>query len=165
VAALETISAKLATAAEVSRATLARTEEASRAAEDRLAAADAALQAVQGIGQQSRMLAINASVEATRAGEAGRAFGVIAREMLGLADGARLTSNNIQGTLRDVTASVHRLDEAGRASSAEAAQAVETLRQVEGLLGSLRTALEGQGSGRDLRTSGAGQRRIGSSSR
>jgi len=164
VEALETISAKVGSAAEVSRATLARTEAASQVAGERLAAADTALQAVQGIGQQSRMLAINASVEATRAGDAGRAFGVIAREMLGLADGARLTSNNIQATLRDVTASVTQLDEAGRASSAEAARAVETLREVERLLGSLRTALEGQGTGHQLGGAG-GQRRVGSSSR
>jgi len=162
--ALETISAKLTSAAEVSRATLARTESASQVAAERLAAVDTALQAVQGIGQQSRMLAINASVEATRAGDAGRAFGVIAREMLSLADGARLTSNNIQGTLKDVTASVTQLDEAGRASSAEAAAAVETLREVEGLLRSLRTALEDQGTGRELASAAGAGRRIGSSS-
>ncbi len=165
VAALEDISGKLTTAAEVSRSTLARTESASQVAAERLQAVDTALQAVQGIGQQSRMLAINASVEATRAGDAGRAFGVIAREMLGLADGARLTSNNIQATLRDVTASVQQLDEAGRASSAEAAHAVETLREVEALLRSLRGALEEQGTGRDLASAAGAGRRIGSASR
>jgi hypothetical protein len=85
--------------------------------------------------------------------------------MLSLADGARLTSNNIQATLRDVTASVQQLDEAGRASSAEAANAVETLRDVEGLLNSLRQALESQGAGHELGAGVAGQRRIGSASR
>jgi hypothetical protein len=162
VGALETISAKLTSAAEVSRTTLARTESASQVAAERLQAVDTALQAVQGIGQQSRMLAINASVEATRAGDAGRAFGVIAREMLSLADGARLTSHNIPTTLRDVTASVNQLDEAGRASSAEAAHAVDTLREVEGLLRSLRTALEEQGTGRELATAAGAGRRIAS---
>jgi hypothetical protein len=165
VEALDAISAKLGSAAEVSKATLARTESASQAAAERLGAVDSALQAVQGIAQQSRMLAINASVEATRAGDAGRAFGVIAREMLGLADGARLTSNTIQGTLRDVAASVRQLDEAGRASSAEAAAAVETLREVAALLSSLRSALEDQGAGRELSAGRADARRIGSSSR
>jgi methyl-accepting chemotaxis protein len=43
---------------------------------------------VNDIAQQSRMLAINASVEATRAGDHGRAFGVIAREMLALVGSA-----------------------------------------------------------------------------
>lgn len=163
--ALEAISAKLGSAAEVSRSTLARTQSASQAAAERLGAVDSALQAVQGIAQQSRMLAINASVEATRAGDAGRAFGVIAREMLGLADGARLTSNTIQGTLRDVSASVRQLDEAGRASSAEAAAAVETLREVEALLSSLRVALQDQGAARELSAGHAGGRAVGSSSR
>ncbi len=60
---------------------------------------------------------------------------------------------------------MQQLDEAGRASSAEAAHAVETLREVEALLRSLRGALEDQGTGRDLASAAGAGRRIGSSSR
>jgi hypothetical protein len=163
---LEAFSSRLGAAEAGSRQTLERTSSASSTAGEKLTAADEALQGVQGIAQQSRMLAINASVEATRAGDQGRAFGVIAREMLTLADDARTASNRIQASLREVGGAVSQLDQAGRSSSEEAARLVATLGEVVKQLAALRSAIAevGGDSHGDLGSAG-GQRRIGTSPR
>src|SRR5690242_14160099 len=51
------------------------------------------IRTVQEVAQKSRILSINGSVEASRAGDQGRAFGVVAREMLVLAEDARAAAN------------------------------------------------------------------------
>ncbi len=165
--ALQALTAELAHAQGRAGATQAQAKEASSTAGERLTSAEEALRGVQGISQQSRMLAINASVEATRAGDSGRAFGVIAREMLTLADDARAASNRIQGTLKDVGGAVGALDEAGKTSADETARLVATLGGVVQRLEGLRDAVAGLGEGsRDALAKGAGgQRRIGSSLR
>ncbi|MCM2333707.1 MAG: methyl-accepting chemotaxis protein, partial [Anaeromyxobacteraceae bacterium] len=83
--ALQALEGELGRAEDQARATAAQAREAAATAGERLGSADEALRGVQDLSQQSRMLAINASVEATRAGDGGRAFGIIAREMLTLA--------------------------------------------------------------------------------
>lgn len=165
--ALKALSAELGQAQARAAETTAQARAASGTAGDRLASADEALRGVQGISQQSRMLAINASVEATRAGDSGRAFGVIAREMLTLADDARTASNAIQGTLKDVGGAVGALDQAGRSSAEEAARLVTTLGAVVTRLEGLRDAVAqlGDGSKDALAKASSGQRRIGSSLR
>jgi methyl-accepting chemotaxis protein len=52
-------------------------------------------EAVQTISMQSHMLGINAAIEASRAGAAGAAFGVLAVEMRQLAKSSGLTANSI----------------------------------------------------------------------
>jgi len=165
--ALRALGAELRQAEVQSKATLAQTREASSAASQHLGAAGDAVRGTQDISQQSRMLAINASVEATRAGDGGRAFGVIAREMLTLADDARAASNRIQGTLKDVGGAVEALDLAGRASSEEAAKLVGTLGAVVQRLEGLRDAVAGLGDAAhgSLGAGASGQRRVGTALR
>ena len=163
--ALQALGGELAQARALAETSSGQARAASATAGDRLASADEALRGVQDLSQQSRMLAINASVEATRAGDGGRAFGIIAREMLTLADDARAASNRIQGTLKDVGGAVGALDEASRASSDETARLVTTLQGVVRRLEGLRDAVAGLGDGSQeaLGSGAAGRRRIGSS--
>jgi len=162
--ALQALGGELAGAQAQTQATSGKARAASATADERLASADEALRGVQDLSQQSRMLAINASVEATRAGDGGRAFGIIAREMLTLADDARAASNRIQGTLKDVGGAVGALDRASRSSSEETARLVATLQSVVQRLEGLRDAVAGLGDGSQaaLRSAAAGQRRVGS---
>jgi len=165
--ALQALGGELSRAEAQVRTTQAQARSASSTAGDRLTSADEALRGVQDLSQQSRMLAINASVEATRAGDGGRAFGIIAREMLTLADDARAASNRIQGTLKDVGGAVGALDEASQSSSEETARLVATLQAVVQRLQGLRDAVVGLGDGSRgaLGAGAAAQRRVGSSLR
>ncbi|MEY4907936.1 MAG: hypothetical protein RL260_1654 [Pseudomonadota bacterium] len=54
------------------------------------------------IALQTRLVAFNASVEAKRAGEAGRGFGVVADAVKDLAGRVELSSRTIMGTLADL---------------------------------------------------------------
>ncbi|MFT3985840.1 MAG: methyl-accepting chemotaxis protein [Lachnospiraceae bacterium] len=61
------------------------------------------------ITSQTNMLALNASIEASRAGEAGRGFAVIADEIRTLADNSQAAVGQIQTMIQSVTASVDAL--------------------------------------------------------
>jgi methyl-accepting chemotaxis protein len=118
------------------------TSSATRLAEAKLAAADDVVRTVQGIAQQSRMLAINASVEATRAGEQGRAFGVLAREMLTLADEARSTSSTITATLGEIRGALSGLQLASQGSADATREQLKTLNDLLGLVAGLQATIE-----------------------
>ncbi|QSQ16022.1 methyl-accepting chemotaxis protein [Myxococcus landrumensis] len=61
---------------------------------------------VKDLADQSNMLAINAAIEAARSGESGRGFGVVAREMRGLADQSIRATHRIREVLNGVGASM-----------------------------------------------------------
>ena len=54
------------------------------------------------LSQQTNMLALNASVEAVRAGEHGKGFAVVAEEIRKLADQSRQSAANIGGLVSDI---------------------------------------------------------------
>jgi methyl-accepting chemotaxis protein len=78
------------------------------------------------ISQQSRFLALNASVEATRAGELGRGFAVVADEVKDLATGTAQAARDIEAQIKAV--------------QDETAQAVAVIQRITGTLGSIADA-------------------------
>lgn len=58
------------------------------------------------IAVQTRLVAFNASVEAKRAGEAGRGFGVVADAVKGLAADVEISSKQIMGTVKQLDARI-----------------------------------------------------------
>ncbi len=58
--------------------------------------------AVTDIADQSNLLAVNAAIEATRAGEQGKAFGVVAQEIKSLAEQSKQATLQVRGILSDV---------------------------------------------------------------
>ena len=70
---------------------------------------DAALATVARLALQTRMLAINASIEASRAGEHGRPFGVVVEEVQRLADHSSATTSEIEQRMEEMRASISRV--------------------------------------------------------
>ena len=63
------------------------------------------------ISQQTRLISLNASVEAANAGAAGKGFAAVAREVRELADSSQETANRIQDINNIITTVVHNLSE------------------------------------------------------
>ncbi|MEL6450200.1 MAG: methyl-accepting chemotaxis protein [Pseudomonadota bacterium] len=65
--------------------------------------ADDAVARIQTISQMVRLISLNASVEASRAGDAGKAFGVIAHEVKALSESIRASAGKVTGTVHALT--------------------------------------------------------------
>jgi methyl-accepting chemotaxis protein len=69
---------------------------------DRTAQIGAIVDAVNDLAEQSNLLAVNASIEAAKAGDQGRGFAVVATEVRSLAEQSKRATQQIRGILADV---------------------------------------------------------------
>lgn len=78
------------------------------------------------ISSSTNLIAINASIEAARAGAAGAGFSVVAQEVHKLADSCAETANHIQKVSGEVTGAVSYLAESARELAGYLSQAILT---------------------------------------
>jgi methyl-accepting chemotaxis protein len=80
------------------------------------------------ISDQTNMLALNASIEASRAGDAGKGFSVVAEQI-------RKLSDTTKAQLSEMDKLLHQIDEASSHSTQDAKKTLESISKVNGSLG------------------------------
>ncbi len=91
------------------------------------------VESVKDLADQSNLLAVNASIEAAKAGERGRGFAVVATEVRGLAEQSKQATQQIRSIVADVqkaTSSAVMATEESSRKAEDGRKTVETLRVV-----------------------------------
>lgn len=98
--------------------------------------------AVNDLADQSNLLAVNAAIEAAKAGEQGKGFAVVAQEIKSLAEQSKQATAQVRGILSDVqkatgnavmaTEQGSKAVEAGVKQSAQAGEAIQVLSKTSG---------------------------------
>jgi methyl-accepting chemotaxis protein len=101
---------------------------------------------VEDLSVQSNLLAVNAAIEAAKAGEHGKGFGVVAQEVKSLAEQSRQATNQVRTILGEIqkatSAAVMATEEGGKAVEAGSRQTEVAGEAIKALAGSVNEAAQ-----------------------
>jgi methyl-accepting chemotaxis protein len=96
---------------------------------------------INGIAEQTRLLAMNAAIEAAHAGDAGRGFSVVAEEIRKLSESTSENAKGISSTIAETAAAIREAGEATERTSDSMGAAVDGIQSIIGELAAVADSL------------------------
>jgi len=106
----------------------------------------AIIDSVNDLAEQSNLLAVNAAIEAAKAGEHGKTFGVVAQEIRNLSEQSKMATVKVKSILNDIqnatNSTVLATEQGARAAEKGLAQSKQTMESLHALMTSIATVAQ-----------------------